>query len=176
MKTLIVDDSSTLRMMLRHAVAEFLPAEIVEAVNGLEALDQIARQRFDLVILDVNMPVMDGLEALEAIRSSPEYKTLPVVVLTSEKGDAVVRRLVELGITDYLSKPLTRDALAERISTIVGRLRAPARPPDPPEGSAHRVLVVEQDPDRRHFLVNVLAPRFDVTEVDSSASALRTCL
>ncbi len=176
MKTLIVDDSSTIRTMLRRAVDEFPPADIVEAVNGLEALDAIARQRFDLVILDINMPVMDGLEALEAIRSSPEYKTLPVVVLTSEKGDAVVRRLVELGITDYLSKPLSRDTLAERLARIIGRLRAPAAHRAAHDGHAHRVLVVEQDPDRRHFIVTVLAPHFDVTAADSSAAALRTCM
>lgn len=176
MKTLIVDDSSTIRTMLRRAVAEFQPADIVEAVNGLEALDAIARQRFDLVILDINMPVMDGLEALEAIRSSPEYKTLPVVVLTSEKGDAVVRRLVELGITDYLSKPLSRETLAERLARIIGRLRVPASHRAGHEGHAHRVLVVEQDPDRRHFLVTVLAPHFDVTPADSSAAALRMCM
>lgn len=181
MKILLVDDSLTIRSLLRRTLADLLPkAEVTEAPNGVEALAHIARRRFDLVVLDVNMPVMDGLETLEAIRASPEHTGLRVVMLTSEKNEALVRRLVELGITDFLSKPLSQEALAVRLSRILGRLQEPKpgelapRPAGTSPG--HRMLIVEQDPDRRHFLLNALAGHYELVEADSAASALQSCL
>src|SRR5512142_1636783 len=123
MKILLVDDSLTIRSLLRRTLGDLLKGEVVEAANGVEALAQIARRRFDLVVLDVNMPVMDGLETLEAIRASPEHTALRVVMLTSEKNEALVRRLVELGITDFLSKPLSQEALSVRLARILSRLQ-----------------------------------------------------
>lgn len=178
MKILVVDDSATVRAMLRRALQDLPSVEVAEAANGLDALTEITRHRFDLVILDVNMPVMNGLEVLEAVRASPAHTALPVVVLTSERSDAVVRRLVEIGLTDYLSKPLSYNTLAERPAAIVGRLRAPAATPRAglPAGGHQRVLVVELDADRRHFATTVLAPRYPITAVDTAASALHGCL
>ena len=122
-------------------------------------------------------PVMDGLETLEAIRTSPAHAALPIVVLTSEKTDGLVRRLVELGITDYLSKPFGKDRLAGRLARIIGRLRDPAILRQPgPTGSDRRVLVVEQDPDRRQFLLAALASHAAVVAADSAAVALRLCM
>ena len=126
------------------------------------------------MILDFSMPVMNGLETLEAIRSSPPHAALPVVMLTAEKDETIVRRLVELGITDYLSKPLSPDVLAARLARIVERVHAlppPMRTADT-GGRPRTILVVDQDPDRRHFLRTVLAPHFRVLEADSAASAL----
>jgi len=175
MKILIVDDSTTIRAMIRRALAGLQQTDVAEAQNGLEALAEIGRRRFDLAILDVNMPVMDGLDALEAIRASAPHAALPVVVLTGEKSENVVRRLVEMGIADYVSKPLSQDRLSERLSHIITRLtRAPAAS-HTVRAAEHgqRVLVVEHDPDRRHFLGNVLAQHFTVVETDSGAGALQ---
>jgi len=178
MNTLLVDDSTTIRAMLRRALTALPGQQVSEATNGVEALAAIGRCRFDLVILDVNMPVMDGLETLEAIRASPAHAPLPVVVLTSEKSENMVRRLVEMGIADYLSKPLSQDRLAERLSQIVRRLTpaAPASPVQVSGAQRQRVLVVEHDPDRRHFLQNVLSAHFDLIEADSGAAALQMAL
>ncbi|MCX6537939.1 MAG: response regulator [Acidobacteria bacterium] len=178
MKILLVDDSTTIRMMLRRALAGLQQTDIAEAQNGLEALAEIGRRRFDLAILDINMPVMDGLETLEAIRASPLHAGLPVVVLTSEKSEGIVRRLVEMGIADYLSKPLSQDRLSDRLSHIISRLTQSAAPSPTLRAAEHgqRVLVVEHDPDRRHFLVNVLAQHFKVVETDSGAGALQLML
>ncbi|MEI6669445.1 MAG: response regulator [Acidobacteriota bacterium] len=176
MKILLVDDSATIRAMLKRALTGLQQTDFLEAQNGVEALAEIGRRRFDLVILDVNMPVMDGLETLEAIRSSPAHASLPVVVLTSEKGEAMVRRLVEMGITDYLSKPLGQDRLSERLAKIVARLAHGA--PAPTHAAAEvqhgrAVLVIDVDPDRRHFLANALSHTYVVTDVDSGAGALQ---
>lgn len=173
MRILLVDDSLTIRSLLRRTLRDVVIAEIDEAANGLEALALLGRQRFQLVILDVNMPLMDGLEVLEAIRASPEHAGLPVVMLTSEKNEALVRRLVELGITAFLSKPLGQEAMGERLAKILDRLREPAPAPRP---TGRRLLIVEQDQDRRHFRVNTLAGHYELIEADSGASALHAVL
>ncbi len=121
---------------------------------------------------------MDGLEALEALRAAPAYSALPVVMHTSERNEALVRQLVELGISDYLSKPLGHEQLAARLSRILARLaETSATPPSSavlPRGE--HVLVVEQDPDRQHYLVSVLTGPFHPTGVDCGAAALQLLL
>lgn len=177
MRTLIVDDSLTIRTLLRRTLGELDQPDVVECANGVEALAQITEQRFDLVVLDQNMPVMSGIETLEAIRASHDYRALPVVVLTSEKNEGLVRRLVELGITDFLLKPLSLEMLADRLAKILTRLReSGATLPRNAAASGRRMLVVEQDPDRRHYLMNALAGHYAVTEVSSAAAALQVCL
>jgi two-component system, chemotaxis family, chemotaxis protein CheY len=178
MRILLVDDSLTIRTLIRRSLAQVRDAEIVEAANGVDALTQISRRRFDLVVLDMNMPVMDGLEALEALRAAPDYATLPVVMLTSEKNEALVRRLVELRITDFLSKPLSPDVLTQRLTRVIDRLREGDRPPvmGAEQQAGRRTLVVEQDPDRRHFLMTALAGHYTLTEADSAAAALQVCM
>jgi two-component system, chemotaxis family, chemotaxis protein CheY len=178
MRILVVDDSLTIRSLIRRSLADVRDADIVEASNGVDALSQISRRRFDLVVLDMNMPVMDGLEALEALRAAPDYAALPVVMLTSEKNEALVRRLVELRITDFLSKPLSPEVLSHRLTRVIERLREGDRAPVPTvsDQAARRILVVEQDPDRRHFLMTALAGHYALTEADSAAAALQTCM
>jgi two-component system, chemotaxis family, chemotaxis protein CheY len=177
MRILLVDDSSTIRTMIRRSLADVKDVDIVEASNGVDALTHIARRRFDLVVLDMNMPVMDGLEALEALRAAPDYAALPVVMLTSEKNEALVRRLVELRITDFLSKPLSPDVLAHRLTRLIDRIReGDRRPLDGTERAGRRTLVVEQDPDRRHFLMTALSGHYTLTGADSAAAALQLCL
>ena len=181
MKVLIVDDSTTIRNILRRALAESCAADVSEAANGKDALAEIDRQRFQLVILDVNMPVMDGVQTLEAIRSSPAHRGLPVIMLTGERNETIVRRLVELGITDFLTKPLSKEKIAERLARVVGRVAEPPAPaPSQPGASAvapgKHLLVVEGDSDFRQFVSRALSPQFTVHEADSGAIALKMCL
>jgi len=175
MKILVVDDSQTIRAMLRRALAGIGQTDVSEAQNGVEALAEIGRCRYGLVILDVNMPVMDGIDTLEAIRASPPYAGLPVVVLTSEKSEHMVRRLVEMGIADYLSKPLSQDRLTDRLGQIVSRLSlsTPSTPTLRSAEHGQRVLVIEQDLDRCPFVVEVLSRHFHVVGIDSGAGALQ---
>jgi two-component system, chemotaxis family, chemotaxis protein CheY len=176
MRILIVDDSLTIRSMIRRSLADMPGVDMADASNGMEALAQITRRRFDLVVLDMNMPLMDGLETLEAIRASPDYAALPVVMLTSEKSEALVRRLVELRITDFLNKPLTPEILSHRFPRLIARLAEGGRVAVEGESLGHRMLIVEQDPDRRHFLVSALTGRYKTTEADSAAAALQICV
>lgn len=173
----------TIRAMLRRVLVQDLACEVTEAANGLDALEQIGRHKFDLVILDMTMPVMDGIETLHAIRSSAAHARLPVVMLSGAKGEAEVRRVVELGITEYLTKPLSQNQMSERLARVMANLRQEAVQPVGPAPSTtgggpsrQRVLVVDEDPDVRHFVGSVLGPHHDVETAESGAQALRRCL
>jgi CheY-like chemotaxis protein len=99
-------------------------------------------------------------------------------MLTSEKNEALVRRLVELRITDFLSKPLSPEVLAHRLTRVIERIREGDRRPlgSSAEHAGRRTLVVEQDSDRRHFLMTALAGHYSLTEADSAAAALQICM
>jgi two-component system chemotaxis response regulator CheY len=128
LNVLIVDDSKTARLMLARVLEERFGFAITEAANGREALDRLAVGAFEFVMMDVGMPVMNGLETLRVIRSSPRLATLPVLMLTAEKSEDVVREIIQLGISAYLSKPLNRDAIAERVTQFLAQPRRQSAP------------------------------------------------
>ena len=122
MRTLIVDDQPNVRLLLSRILRKKVGCTVSEATNGLEALDLLGRQHFDLVVLDVLMPLMDGLETLEAIRRTPSLRHLPVIVLSAVRDESKVRQLVRHGISAYLAKPLRPLDVAERIEAILARI------------------------------------------------------
>jgi two-component system chemotaxis response regulator CheY len=128
MKTiLVVDDSPTIRRMVKVALAD-LPAEFCEAGSGLEAIEQLTLAHPALMVLDLNMPDMHGLEVLAFLRRHPTYRTLPVIVLTT-RGDEVSRdAATKAGATLYLTKPFVPQVLAEHAqSLLAGGLSAAAQ-------------------------------------------------
>jgi CheY-like chemotaxis protein len=181
-KVLVVDDSSTIRLMLKRVLVNDLHCDVVEAANGIEALEQIALHRPLLTVLDFDMPLMDGLETLQAIRGVPAWARLNVVMLTAQKNEEDVRRLIELGISDYLSKPLSQQQMSDRLAKVLTSLRHDVPGPGlAPAGAGssldgQRVLVVDEDLDVRHFIVDVMHSRFEMEEAESAPHALKRCL
>src|SRR5574340_592260 len=115
MKVLLVDDDAATRFLLKRTLVRDFACEVIEAETGVEALEAIRAHAFDFVLLDVQMPVMDGIDALQAIRNSPEHARLPIVMLTAEKSEVSVRRILSLGIADYLAKPLQPGEISTRL-------------------------------------------------------------
>lgn len=113
---LAVDDSRAVRTLLRREVKD-LGVEVVEAEDGLQALERLRTSRIDLVLLDVTMPRMDGVEALRAMRETGN-KT-PVIMLTSESSTSVVDRVLGLGVSDYVLKPFKPDTLKEKVQQVL---------------------------------------------------------
>jgi len=114
---LVVDDSATIRSLVRvHLMG--LGLEFVEAASGEEALLEIERSEFDLVLLDLHMPGIDGLAVLRAIRANekPEVRRVKIVVLTGDKSDAAVAEARHAGADDFVLKPVTRSNLIEATS------------------------------------------------------------
>jgi adenylate cyclase len=120
---LVVDDSRTLRRILIHSLKSQGYHDVVEAVDGLGALEAVQRQEFDLMLLDIEMPVLDGFEVLRRIKADPQVRDLPVVVISGlDKVDGIVRA-IEMGAEDYLPKPYNPTLLRARVTSSLEKKR-----------------------------------------------------
>jgi two-component system cell cycle response regulator len=117
-KILTVDDSKTVRIIVRKAFKAF-DCEILEAANGVEGLAIAAKEMPDLILLDVTMPVMDGVEMLTKIKSDPQLKGIPIMMLTAEGGKDNVLKVAKIGVRDYIVKPFKEDVLIEKAGRII---------------------------------------------------------
>lgn len=121
-KILTVDDSKTIRLIVAKAFKSY-DCDVFEASNGMEGLAMVAREKPDVIILDLTMPVMDGAEMLAKLKANPEHKSIPVIMLTAEAGRENVLRIAKLGVRDYLIKPFKDEMLVDRVGRMV-ELRA----------------------------------------------------
>lgn len=117
-KILTVDDSKTVRIIVRKAFRPF-DCEILEAANGVEGLAVAAKEDPDLILLDVTMPVMDGVEMLTKLKADPALKGIPVMMLTAEGGRDNVLKIAKIGVRDYIVKPFKEDVLLEKAGRII---------------------------------------------------------
>ncbi|WP_084421445.1 response regulator [Henriciella litoralis] len=113
-KILVADDDRMLRALLSHKL-KALGCDIVATENGKEALEVLENESIDLVILDGMMPIMDGTEALQRMRANPKTADLPVIMLTARRREEDAILALEMGATDYISKPFNPDELMIRI-------------------------------------------------------------
>jgi len=124
-KILSVDDSRTIRMIVGRTFKPY-DCQVIEAGNGEEGLAAAARETPDLIILDVTMPVMDGVTMLTKLKEDPALKTIPVIMLTAESGRENVLQIAKLGVRDYLVKPFKEEQLVEKAGRIVSLQKKPA--------------------------------------------------
>ncbi len=143
-KILTVDDSKTIRMIVAKTLKPF-DCQIVEAANGAEGLEAAAREKPDLIILDITMPVMDGVEMLTRLKADPALKAIPVMMLTAESGRDNVLKIAKLGIRDYLVKPFKEEQLLEKAGKIIN-LQAKAGGKAKTLEDPAVILVVEDKP------------------------------
>ena len=118
---LIVDDSAAIRKILQRVLrqAEMSIGEVFEAGDGVEALVSLKAHKVGLVLSDINMPNMDGLQLLSQVRATPEWKTLPVLMITTEGSQNKVLEAVNLGASGYVRKPFTADQIKEKLVGLV---------------------------------------------------------
>ena len=123
-RVLIVDDSSTIRRIVSRCLdrAEVGVTDVLEAGDGCEALALLANQAVDIVLTDINMPNMDGLQLLGELKRSSEWAAIPVLVITSESSSDAVGEAVSHGAAGYIKKPFTPLQLRSHIFPIVSRL------------------------------------------------------
>lgn len=105
-RILIVEDSPTMRQLLVFALRRLKDVEIVEAQDGMDGLRKISSDHFDLALIDINMPVMDGLKLISLIRGEDSLKEIPIVVITTEGAKEDRDRALVLGANEYLTKPI----------------------------------------------------------------------
>jgi len=123
MKVLLIDDSSTMRKIQKRVLESMSITDIVEAGNGKEALDKLKENNndFTFILCDINMPEMNGMETLKAIRSNPDTAKLPVIMCTSVAEKGQVMEAIKAGATNYLVKPFQPEELQNKINTVLGK-------------------------------------------------------
>lgn len=181
MNVLLVDDDRSTRYLLGRTLSKRFGCTVTEVGDGRQALDALAASPCQLAILDVQMPVMDGLETLRTLRESPEYAKLPVVMLTGEQDQTVIREILELGVLEYLCKPLQMSRLNDRIrrvlrSILAAREGAPAEPGwlarALSNGDAPLLIVDGRTPFRRCF-ADAIGLRHTVIQAESGIAGMR---
>ncbi len=105
-RILIVEDSPTMRQLLTFALRRLKDVDIVEAQDGMDGLRKVSSDHFDLALIDINMPVMDGLKLISLIRSEESLREIPIVVITTEGANEDRERALSLGANEYLTKPI----------------------------------------------------------------------
>lgn len=176
MQVLICDDDATVRLIAKRVLQENLGCFVRECKDGVEALAALGSERYSFVLLDVEMPTLNGVDTLEEIRASATTKDLPVIMMTSERGEQVVSRLLQLGISDYLVKPVRPTTLVSKVEALLKTL--------PPEQvfatdvSKLRVsrdrpaMLVDGNLDYRFFFATEVERYGPVIQADTGAAAL----
>jgi len=118
MKIMVVDDMSTMRRIVKNILKQIGFSNIEEAENGQEALTKLKADRYGFVVSDWNMPIMSGIDLLRAIRADAELKTIPVLMVTAEAQKQNIIEAVQAGVSNYVVKPFTAEALQEKINKI----------------------------------------------------------
>ncbi|HCJ11855.1 MAG: histidine kinase [Verrucomicrobia bacterium GWF2_51_19] len=146
LKVLTVDDSKAVRIIVKKAFATY-DVDILEAANGVEGLAVAGKENPDIVLLDVTMPVMDGVEMLTKMKADPQLKNLPVIMLTAEAGRENVMKIAKIGIRDYIVKPFKEEVLVEKTGRIIDlRPAGDSNKVQKKMTDACEILVVEDKP------------------------------
>lgn len=116
LRILIVDDSSAMRAYVRATLEDEWKAEVLEATSGFEALRILPRQSFDVVVVDINMPNINGLELISFMRRSGTHKETPLIIISTEASKRDRDKAFTLGANAYLAKPFTAEQLLEVLS------------------------------------------------------------
>ncbi len=119
-KILVTEDSSTMRSLLVSTIESLEGYQIVEAASGFEALRLLPREKVDLIITDINMPDINGLELISYVRNNPNYKDIPLFIISTESSEKDMEKGLALGANEYLVKPFNPLKLQELISKYIG--------------------------------------------------------
>jgi two-component system chemotaxis response regulator CheY len=117
---LVVEDSPMMRQLLVFALARIKALRVVEATDGLDGLRKLSMARFDLIITDINMPVLDGLKLVKKIRSDDVHRDVPIMIVTTEGGAEDRQRAMQLGANAYVTKPIQAPQVILKVKELLG--------------------------------------------------------
>ena len=118
---LVVEDSPTMRQLITFALKRIPGSKIVEANDGIDALKKLSSQKFDIILTDINMPIMDGLKLVSMVRNDPVHKAIPIIIITTEGADEDRKRGLALGANAYIAKPIQTTDLLNVVNEILSR-------------------------------------------------------
>jgi two-component system chemotaxis response regulator CheY len=121
LRFLVVEDSPTMRQLISFSLKRFKGCTIVEAVDGVDALKKLQTEEVDMILTDINMPVMDGLKLVSLVRQNPKTKELPIVIITTEGAQEDRERGLALGANAYICKPIQSSHLTQVINDLLDK-------------------------------------------------------
>jgi two-component system chemotaxis response regulator CheY len=125
-EVLVVDDSKVMRDMVAACLKPSSALAVTHASSGLEAIEKLSLRRFDVVVLDLNMPDIGGIEVVEFVRSQDKLRTLPIIIVTTRGDEACRARALAAGADRFMTKPFSPEAILDEVSALIG---SPTRAP-----------------------------------------------
>ncbi len=120
MNALVVEDSPPMRRMIVFALSRIRELTVTEADDGVDALRRIASMRFDIIITDINMPILDGLKLVKRLRADDAYKDVPIIIITTEGAEEDRQRALALGANAYITKPIQAPQVIAMVRETLG--------------------------------------------------------
>lgn len=118
-KVLVVEDSPTMRQLIVFALKRIRGLDIREANDGVDGLKKLSSEKFDLILTDINMPIMDGLKLVSLVRNDPGYKEVPIVIITTEGASEDRERALALGADEYITKPIQTSRILDATKRLL---------------------------------------------------------
>jgi len=178
-KVLTIDDSKTLRLIVTRHLKPF-GVEVLEAENGQVGLTKAQAEMPDLILLDYNMPILDGFHTLVELKTDPNLKPIPVMMLTTETVKETVFKLIKLGLKDYIAKPFTRELLLQKVNGVLQLYEGDTPPAESELNSQAEVwngtpmaLIVDDKENVLKMVKEYLGVGFDVRTADTGQMALK---
>lgn len=116
---LIIEDSPMMRQLLVFALARIRNLRVTEADDGVDGLRKLAGARFDIIVTDINMPIMDGLKLIRRVRTDPVHKDTPIIVITTEGAEEDRHRAIQLGANAYITKPIQAPQVIAKVKELL---------------------------------------------------------
>jgi two-component system chemotaxis response regulator CheY len=117
---LVVEDSPPMRKLIVFALSRIRGLTVIEADDGVDALRRIAATKFDIIITDINMPILDGLKLVKRLRADEAYREVPIVIITTEGGEEDRQRALALGANAYITKPIQAPQVIQLVRDALG--------------------------------------------------------
>jgi two-component system chemotaxis response regulator CheY len=116
---LVVEDSPTMRQLISFAMKRIPNVHVIEATDGVDALKKLSSEKIDLILADINMPVMDGLKLVSLVRGNPVFKDIPIIMVTTEGAEEDRKRAIAIGANAYLPKPIQTQELLKLVTSFL---------------------------------------------------------
>ena len=116
---LVVEDSPTMRQLIVFALSRIRGLSVIEADDGVDALKKLAGTRFDIILTDINMPIMDGLKLVKRVRTDEQLKSIPIIIITTEGAEEDRQRALALGANAYITKPIQAPQVISQVKQLL---------------------------------------------------------
>jgi len=120
---LVVEDSPTMRQLISFAMKRIPDSRVIEATDGVDALKKLSSEKIDLILADINMPVMDGLKLVSLVRGNAAFKDIPIIMVTTEGAEEDRKRAIAIGANAYLPKPIQTQELLKLVTSFLSGQR-----------------------------------------------------